>query len=73
MFYVTSVENFEKYSDEYNANQAGPDSGYAQAADLHQVLADDGWQQMEVAENLKRQGAYSVWERSGEGHVVFEA
>ena len=72
MFYATSDENFERYSNQYNANQVGRSNAFAQASDIHEALAAEGFEQMEVADDLKRLGAYSVWMKGWSVQIVFE-
>lgn len=75
MYYATSEDNFQKYSNEYLANNSG--DGYSSEPAIEDAMRDAGFEEMAVAANLKRLGARSVWIRSTSNdeqivQVIFE-
>ena len=68
MFFTTSVENFEKYADQYNANQAGLSNGYLMESDLEAEMIIAGWEQQEPMPV----GARSSWKKEDDLAVIFE-
>lgn len=72
MFFTTSQSNFEQYSNQYNANQTGLDSGYLMKSDLEAEMITAGFEEVE---NHGIKGAESVWKKEESGDdltVVFE-
>lgn len=68
MFFTTSRNNFETYSDQYNANQAGLSGGYLMESDLEAEMIIAGWEKQGSAP----EGASSAWKKDGDEAVIFE-